>query len=87
MGLVVIENPFGICKARWRCLLNLTTTLENVSNVIITCFTLHNFYQLNGETYFDADGILGELIENQRRAWRRTSGTVMPIPIDIDMNV
>ena len=66
---------------------NLTTTLENVSNVIITCFTLHNFYQLNGETYFDADGILGELIENQRRAWRRTSGTVMPIPIDIDMNV
>ena len=30
---------------------------------------MHNFGQLNGENYFDDDGILDELIENERRAW------------------
>ena len=66
---VVVERSFGGCKARWRCLLKqLDNRVENVCNVIITCFTLHNFCQLNGEHYFDDDGILDELIENERRA-------------------
>ena len=34
---------------------------------------MHNFLQLNGENYFDDDGILDELIENERRARRRRS--------------
>ena len=37
---VIVERAFGICKARWRCLLKrLDNKVENVSNVIIACFT------------------------------------------------
>ena len=51
----------------------LDSRVENVSNIIITCFTLHNFCQLNGENYFEDDGIMDELIENECRARRRRS--------------
>ena len=71
---VVAERSFGVCKVRWRSSLKqLDNRVENVSNVIITCFTLHNFCQLNGENYFDDDGILDELSENERRDRRRRS--------------
>ena len=44
---VFVERAFGVCKARWRCLLKqLDNRVRNVSNFIITCFTLHNFCQL-----------------------------------------
>ena len=56
---VVVESALGVCKARWRYLLKqLQNSVENVSNVIIACFTLHNFWQVNGENYFDSDEIL-----------------------------
>ena len=36
---VTVKRAFGVLKARWRCLLTLLdTNLENVSDVIITCF-------------------------------------------------
>ena len=52
-------------------LTQINNCVENVYNVIITCFTQNNFCQLNGENYFDEDGILDELIENERRGRRR----------------
>ena len=39
--------------------------------MIVTCFTLHNFCQLNGERYFDHDRILDGFIVNERRAQQR----------------
>ena len=75
MARVVVERSFGKCLLK-----QLDNRAENVlmlmlmcSNVIITCFTLHNFYQLNGENCFDDDDILDELNENERRARRRRS--------------
>ena len=41
---VTVERAFVILKVRWRGLLTmLVTNRENVSNMIITCFVLHNF--------------------------------------------
>ena len=37
------------------------------------CFTLHNFCQLSRESYFDDDGILDGLTENECRARQRRS--------------
>ena len=53
----------NVKQARWRCLLKrLDNKVENVSNVIITCFALNNFCQINGETHRDHDGILEDLV-------------------------
>ena len=63
---VTAERAFGVLKARWRCLLTLLdTNLENVSDVIITCFALHNFCQINNELYQD-DEMLEYLIQEER---------------------
>ena len=67
----MLERSFGICKARWRCLLKRLDKVENVSDVIITCFVLHNFCQINGETYLDQNGILEDLIQNEREIRKR----------------
>ena len=67
-------RSFGICKARCRCLLKtLFKKVENVSDVIITCFVLHTFCQINGTTYHDQDGILEDLIQKEMEI-RRTRG-------------
>ena len=43
---VVVEQAFGLLKARWRCLLKrLDNKVENVSKIIITCCVLHNICQ------------------------------------------
>ena len=40
---MVVENVFGRLKGRWRCLLKqMDFALENVSNVVAACVTLHN---------------------------------------------
>ena len=40
------ERAFGLLKARWRCLLeSLDNQIEDISEVIISCFALHNFCQ------------------------------------------
>ena len=54
----IVERSFRICKACCCCLLKrLYNKVGNVSDIIINCFVLHNFYQINGETYLDQDGI------------------------------
>ena len=40
--------------------------MENVWDVIITCFVLHNFCQVNSETYLDQDGVLEDLGEGDQ---------------------
>ena len=66
---VTVERGIGILKARWRILLKrLDATIENVSDVIITCVVLHNFCQFENDEFSDDDGILDELIRRERRA-------------------
>ena len=63
---VTVERAFGVLKSRWRCLLTLLdTNLENVSDVIITCFALHNFCQINNGLYQN-DEMLEYLIQEER---------------------
>ena len=63
---VTVERAFGVLKARWRCLLTLLdTSLENVNDVIITCFALHNFCQINNELYQN-DEMLEYLIQEEK---------------------
>ena len=78
---VTVERSFGIPKARFRCLLKrLDCQVENVSAVVITCCVLHNFCQINGENYCDEDGVLDELIrqERQARMRRQRNHTALP---------
>ena len=47
---VSVERAFILLKARWRCLLTtLDANIENVSEILICRFILHNFCQLNAD--------------------------------------
>ena len=62
------ERAFGLLKARWRCLLKrLDNQIENISEAIISCFALHNFFQLENEEFIDQDGIFDDLIRQETR--------------------
>ena len=45
--------------------------MTNVSDQIIACSVLHNICQENGEEYIDMDGVLAEILRNEREARRR----------------
>ena len=67
-----LERAFGLLKARWRCLLKrLDNQIENISEVIISWFSLHNFCQPENEEFIDQDGILDDLIRQERVARNR----------------
>ena len=69
---VTVERAFGILKARWRCLLKrLDSRIENISAVIICCCTLHNICQISGDNYIDDDGILDQIIHQERQSRQR----------------
>ena len=77
LARVTVERAFGVLKARWRCLLTLLdTNLENVSDVIITCFALHNFCQINNELYQDNE-MLEYLIQEERSSRVQVSTQAM----------
>ncbi|KAF7819494.1 protein ANTAGONIST OF LIKE HETEROCHROMATIN PROTEIN 1-like [Senna tora] len=65
----VIERTFGVCKARWRILQNMTSyELETQFAIIWACFTLHNYirkmdYDLSHLEHFEN---IDELEENER---------------------
>ena len=65
-----VERGFGVLKARWRCLMKrLDNKIENVSDVIMSCFILHNLCQLCGDYYEGNDiDFFIELERNQRPA-------------------
>ena len=68
---LVAERAFCILKARWCCLLKrIDTEIANVSNQITACSVLHNIYRENGEEYIDMDGVLAEILRNEREAKR-----------------
>ena len=68
-SMSTVERGFGLLKARCRCLLKrLDHEIENISNVIITCFILHNICQVSRDEYVDNDGLLGNIIQQEREA-------------------
>ena len=80
-----VERSFGILKTRWRCLLKrLDSNLENISNVIITCIVLHNICQINKDFYEDDDGVLDEIILQEREARLRRRGNNVVGPPDAE---
>ena len=71
-GRVHAKRSFGILKARWRCLLKrLDNEIENVSSVIVTCCVLHNICQIYKDNYVDDDGLLENILRNEREARQR----------------
>ena len=61
---VSIERASSLLTARWRCLLTtLNAKIENVADVIICCFILHNFCHMNADYYDDAENLLEEIIQ------------------------
>ena len=64
---VAVKRAFGILKARWRCLLNcLDHSMENLSDVIISCCVLHNICQMKGDSYIDNDDVLEHTLQRKR---------------------
>lgn len=68
---VVVEQAFGLLKARWRCLLKrLDNKVENVSKIIITCCVLHNMCQRNEDAFAD-EALIQNVIDRERRQQQR----------------
>ena len=62
-----VKRAFGLLKARWRCLLkHLDNYLENINQVVITCFVLHNMCEVSGDAFIDDEGLLDYLIRPER---------------------
>ena len=71
---VSVERAFGLLKARWRCLLTtLDANIEHMPDLVICCFILHNFCQMNGDYYDEDENLLKKIIqqEQQERLRRR----------------
>ena len=66
------ERAFGLLKVRWRCLLKRRyNQIENISEVIISCFALNNFCQRENEEFINQDRILNDLIRQEHVAKNR----------------
>ena len=77
---VSVERAFGLLKARRRCLLTtLDANIENVPDIIICCFILHKFCQMNADYYDDDENLLEEIIqqEQQGRLRRRLNNEAL----------
>ena len=66
------ERAFCHLKACWRCLLKrIDNQIENLSEVIISCFALNNFCQRENEEFINQDRILNDLIRQEHVAKNR----------------
>ena len=45
--------------------------IENITNVIITCFTLHSICQISRDDYDENDGLLENIIQQERETQLR----------------
>ena len=58
----------GLLKASWRFLLTtLDANIENVPDVMIYCFILHNVCQMNAGYQDDDENLLEELIQQEQQ--------------------
>ena len=69
---VTVVRAFGVLKGHWRCLLKrLDNRLINVSDIIITCCTLHNICQERSDrqerVYRQEDNIVNNILDHGRR--------------------
>ena len=76
--LVSVKHVCKASSARICLLKTLFKKVENVSDVIITCFVLHTFCQINGATYHDQDGILEDLIQKEMEIRRGLNNIALP---------
>ena len=66
---VIVEREFGLLKGRWRCLIKrLDNDIEYVTNVILSCFVLHNITQIGVDKYNDYENLLDIIIHEERNA-------------------
>ena len=66
---VIVERGFGLLQGRWCCLLKrLDNDIEYVTNVILSCFVLHNVTQIRGDKYIDYENLLDIIIREERKA-------------------
>ncbi|XP_039122160.1 putative nuclease HARBI1 [Dioscorea cayenensis subsp. rotundata] len=64
----VIERTFGVCKARWWILQNMTTYTTKVQfQIIWACFALHNYIRRMGNNDLDALEGLEDINQFQER--------------------
>ena len=64
--------------ARWRCSLKrLDKQTENISEVIISCFALYNFSQLENEVFIDKDRVAGHRRNAPRGNQNQPGGKVV----------
>ena len=71
---VAVERAFGVLKARSRYLLNcLDHSMENLSDIIMSCCVLHNICQMKGDSFIGNDNVLEHTLqrERERRTQRR----------------
>ena len=62
-----VMRAFELLKARWRRLFKrLDNYLENINQVMITYFVLHNICEISGDAYIYDDGVLDYLARHER---------------------
>ena len=69
---------------KWICFLKrLDNYLENINQVVIICFVLHNICQVSGDVYLNDDCLIDHLIRQEREQRRleiQQRYTIHPIP-------
>ena len=66
---VIVEKGFSLLKALWCCLLKrLDNNTEYITNVILSCFVLHNITQIRCDKYVDYENLLDITICAERNA-------------------
>lgn len=64
---VTVERRFGFLKCWWKCLLKfINNELQNVRNIIITCFVLQDICQIKHKNYIDKSQVLRHVTEHER---------------------
>ena len=75
-----VKRGFSLLKARWCCLLErLDHEIENISKEITACFILHNICQMSRDECVDNDGLLENIIQQEKEARLRRRQNHMAI--------
>ena len=75
-----VKRGFSLLKARWRYLLKrLDHEIENISKEITACFILHNICQMSRDECVYNDGLLENIIQQEKEARLRRRQNQMAI--------